>query len=215
MIAPTRVAAVVLAAGEGQRFGAHKQFALLAGTRLVDRAVALVKQVCSSVVLVLPAGVEWDGPAVDRVAIGGKSRSESLRNAVAALPADERTVVIHDPARPLVTDRTLHALIEAITRGADAAMPVWPSPDMIKRRAADATLEHVGREGYVIAASPSACRLSALRAALERFDGDFPDETAVIAANGGNIVGVPGDRWSHHVVDGRDLRLIEKLIDSV
>ncbi|MBM3660874.1 MAG: bifunctional 2-C-methyl-D-erythritol 4-phosphate cytidylyltransferase/2-C-methyl-D-erythritol 2,4-cyclodiphosphate synthase, partial [Actinobacteria bacterium] len=58
------VGAIVVAAGRGDRFGAAKQFLELDGVRLVDRAVDGCRAVAEVVVVVVPAGAEWNGPTV-------------------------------------------------------------------------------------------------------------------------------------------------------
>lgn len=204
---PSRVVGVVLAAGRGARFGGAKQFEWLAGETLVDRAVTLLRPVCRTLVLALPQGVGWPG-AQDRTVAGGATRLETLRNALAALPDGDPgcrdVVLIHDCARPLATAATVLRLIEAVQRGADAAVPAWESPDVIKRRHPDGSLRHVGREGYVIVQSPYACALPSLRRALGTA-ADVVEETEAIEHAGGRVVAVPGDPWSHHVVTARDL----------
>ena len=99
---PATVGAIVVAAGRGDRFGAPKQFLELAGSRLVDRAVDRVRaSAATSVVVVLPPDVEWDGPPVHAAVAGGATRSDSVRAGLAALPATVEVVIVHDAARPL------------------------------------------------------------------------------------------------------------------
>ena len=59
-----RTVAIVVAAGQGERFGAPKQFLAVGNQRLVDRAVAVAGAACDEVVLVLPEGRVWDGAPV-------------------------------------------------------------------------------------------------------------------------------------------------------
>lgn len=57
-----RVAAAVLAAGAGRRMGTPKAELVVAGTRLLDRAVAVVREAgCDPVYAVVRAGVQVDG----------------------------------------------------------------------------------------------------------------------------------------------------------
>ena len=55
------VAAVVVAAGEGRRFGSPKQFADLGGSTVARRSVEASRAVADLVVLVVPAGYDGDG----------------------------------------------------------------------------------------------------------------------------------------------------------
>lgn len=218
MTNPEFVTGVVLAAGSGARFGSAKQFATLAGERLVDRAVRLVTKAVGEPVVALPPGVAWDGPAVLAAVAGGDSRLETMTAALAAVPPETTHVLVHDPARPLATVEVCHAVLAAVVDGgADAAMSAWPTPDTIKSVRADGSLNHLGREGLVVAQSPMAYRLSTLTAALAQLSADTAtavEETVVIEQLGGRVVAVPGDPWSHHIVEPRDLELAHYLVSD-
>ncbi len=217
---PPAIAGVVLAAGSGARFGSAKQFALLDGERLVDRAVRLVTKAVGEPVVAVPPDHIWDGPAVHAWVNGGGSRLQSLDAAVGALPSETEYVLVHDPARPLATLDICHAVLAAVIDGnADAAMSGWPTPDTIKNVREDGSLEHLGRDGMVVAQSPMAYRLPTLRQAIEHLMNEestspssITEETVVIEQLGGRVVWVPGDRWSHHVVEPRDLDLAHLLL---
>jgi 2-C-methyl-D-erythritol 4-phosphate cytidylyltransferase len=211
------VAGIVLAAGGGARFGAPKQFLELEGIRLVDRALALLEPHCAALVLALPAGhgvyatpsdaPQQTGAATRTVTVtGGPTRLESVARALAALPASADIVVVHDCVRPNMPAAVVARLIEAIRAGADAAIPCWTPPDVVKRRREDGTIVHLGREDLAVAQSPNACRVAALRHALDQPHTDrYVEETQAIEATGGRVVAVEGDRWANHIVDARDL----------
>ena len=208
----TVAAAIVLAAGHGTRFGQPKYSVTLLGRRLVDWAVDLVRPLCRDVVVVLPAGHSWDGDPVSGVATGRATRTESLRAAMPLLRPDVEVVVVHDCVRPLASVDQVEAVIAAVLAGADAAIPGWQSPDTLKRLRQDGSIEHLGREGILVAQSPSAYRRTTLMKVFETIE-DVPlDETIGVELIGGRVVPVPGDRWSQHLVDERDLRMFERLI---
>src|SRR5262249_45938676 len=150
------VGAIVVAAGRGDRFGAPKQFLDLAGSRLVDRAVAACAAACDAVVLVLPAGVAWDGASVHAAVGGGATRSESVRAGLAALPPSADVVVVHDAARPLASRALFHAVIAAVRNGADAAVPALPVADTLKRVDGARVTETVPRDDLVAVQTPQA-----------------------------------------------------------
>ena len=209
----SRLAGVVLAGGRSERFGSPKQYALLAGERLVDRAVRLVRHFTDLVVVALPEGRNWDGAPVHAAVTGGASRTESVRHAMRAVPPDVEFVLVNDVIRPLASVRVVTALLDAVAAGADGAMPVWSLPDTLKVLHDDGRITHAGREGFVVAQGPTAFRAAALRRMFDEL-GDIPiEETVGIERIGGRVVGVPGDRWSHHVVEPRDLVLMERLLD--
>ena len=211
----TVVAAVVLAGGQGTRFGQPKYSLTLRGRRLVDLAVELVRPHCRDIVVVLPAGHDWHGDPVSGVATGGATRTESLRAAMPLLRPDVEIVVTHDCVRPLASVDQVKAVIAAVIDGADAAIPAWQSPDTLKRLRQDGSIEHLGREGILVAQSPSAYCRSTLVKVFETLE-DVPlDETIGVEMIGGRVVPVTGDRWSQHLVDERDLRMFELLIGAM
>jgi 2-C-methyl-D-erythritol 4-phosphate cytidylyltransferase len=86
---------------------------------------------CDAVVFAVPAAwMEDEDPGIERVA-GGASRSESVRNALAVVP-DAEIVVIHDAARPFVTQELVGRCVDAVRAGADGAIAAAPVTDTIK-----------------------------------------------------------------------------------
>jgi len=71
-------------------------------------------------------------------------------------------VVTHDCARPLASVDQVEAVIAAVLAGADAAITAWQSPDTLKRLRQDGSIEHLGREGILVAQSPIAHRRTTL-----------------------------------------------------
>ncbi len=93
------VAAIVVAAGQGVRFGSAKQFARLGPESVAARSVRNARGVADSVVLVVPDGYDGDGEGADVVVVGGQTRAASVRCGLAHC-GDARIVVVHDAARP-------------------------------------------------------------------------------------------------------------------
>ncbi|MDP6473000.1 MAG: 2-C-methyl-D-erythritol 4-phosphate cytidylyltransferase [Pseudomonadales bacterium] len=202
---------MLLAAGEGARFGGHKQFQRLGGERLADRALRLIRPHCAEIVVALPGAVQWDG--AEMMVTGGKSRLESLRLAMAAVSDEASIVVVQDCIRPLTRDDVVDDLLRAVRNGADAAIPAFTPSDVIKCRSPDGSLAHVGREELVVAQSPNACRALILHQALEQTSPDaFIEETQAIEAIGGRVVAVEGDPWAHHIIDDIDLAATKRLV---
>ena len=201
------VGAIVVAAGRGDRFGGPKRFLELAGVRLVDRAVTACTDVCDAVVVVLPPGVAWDGPAVHAAVRGGATRSDSVRAGLAALPTTVDVVVVHDAARPLASRAVFDAVIDAVRAGADAAVPGLPVADTLKRVDEGARVtETVARDDLVAVQTPQAFRADALRAA---HDGEHTatDDAALVERRGGCVVVVPGEVTNAKITAPSDLEV--------
>jgi 2-C-methyl-D-erythritol 4-phosphate cytidylyltransferase len=194
---------IVVAGGAGTRFGTAKQFESLAGARLVDRAVEATAAACDEVVVVLPDAYTWDGPSVAAAVVGGATRSASVRAGLTAVAPSARIVVVHDAARPLASPALFDAVIGAVRRGADAAVPAVPVPDTVKRVDGDEVVETVSRDGLVVVQTPQAFQAEALRAA-HAAGADATDDAALIEATHGRVVIVPGDRANLKVTTPAD-----------
>jgi 2-C-methyl-D-erythritol 4-phosphate cytidylyltransferase len=205
---------IVVAAGSGNRFGAPKQFLVLNGVRLVDRAVTTAATVCDHVVVVLPAGETWTGPPVAAAVVGGATRSESVRAGLAAVAPDADVVVVHDAARPLASTALFAAVVDAVRGGADAAVPGTPLADTVKRVSSDRVIATIPRDDLVAVQTPQAFRPAVLRAAHER-GGDATDDAALVEQSGGAVVVVAGDARNIKITNGDDLALAVALAAEV
>ena len=199
---------VVVAAGSGTRFGAPKQYETLAGTRMVDHALAAARASCDGVVLVVPAqdvsSAQQLGNPADIVVAGGSVRSESVRNGLAAVPDDADIVVVHDAARPLAPPALFGAVIAAVRDGADAAVPGLPVADTVKEVDGTRVVATLDRRRLVLVQTPQAFRAGALRAAHEH-GWDATDDAALVERNGGKVVVVPGSEAAAKVTTPEDL----------
>lgn len=200
---PEAVWTIVVAGGSGQRFGKPKQFEELGGRRVLDWAVAAASDASDGVVLVLPAAnVDRSNPL--EVA-GGATRSESVRNGLAAVPENATVVCVHDAARPFASSRVFAAVIDAVAGGADAAVPGVPVVDTIKVVAADGTVMSTpDRSTLVAVQTPQAFRAASLRAA-HAAGAEGTDDAALVERLGGKVVVVPGEPRNRKITEPNDL----------
>ena len=143
------IAAIIAAAGSGERFGSTIPKALISlGDRtLIEHALASLSAVVDEIVITAPAGYEEAIRTIasDRATVvtGGSTRSESVRIGLAAISQSAEYVLVHDAARALAT-RELAANVVAALKGGDVAVvPALPVVD---------TLQNVGADGYVVTA---------------------------------------------------------------
>ena len=155
---------IVVAAGSGERFGRRKQYEELGGRRVLDWALSVASDCSDGVVLVLPAD-DVDPAAPNQVA-GGATRSESVRNGLAVVPADAGIICVHDAARPFASHELFRSVIDAVRSGADGVVPALPVADTIKVVGPDGrVLSTPDRASLVSIQTPQGFRASALRAA--------------------------------------------------
>jgi len=203
--------AVVVAAGTGQRFGAAKQFAELAGARVVDRSVAACRSVCGGVVVVVPPGSSGTAdalvPGADAVVEGGASRSESVRRGLAAVPGSAELVLVHDAARPLVPPAVCVRVVEALREGAAAVVPVVPVVDTVRRVGG----EVLDREELRVVQTPQGFRREALLAA-HATEVDATDDAGLMELLGEQVGMVDGDPVNLKITSPTDLVVAEALL---
>jgi 2-C-methyl-D-erythritol 4-phosphate cytidylyltransferase len=135
--------AVVLGGGTGTRFGAAlpKQLLTLNGKTLVEHCVSAFASApgIDEILLVMPPAYHEEakrlvGDQVSAIIGGGATRSDSVRNALAYIgirydPA-ETGVLIHDAARPLVTQQIIADCAKALNDH-DAIGTAVPTSDTI------------------------------------------------------------------------------------
>lgn len=216
---PDDVWTVVVAGGSGSRFGGLKQFSELSGRRMVDWAVATASKVSNGVVVVVPATEADDAnfvapPGATIVVSGGATRSESVRCGLAAVPAGARIICVHDAARPFATASLFEAVIAAVGRGVDAAIPGVEVADTIKVvDSAGRVVATPARDSLRAVQTPQAFRADALRAAhAEGAEGT--DDAAVVEANGGCVVVVPGEANNRKITGPDDLVWARTIAES-
>lgn len=226
--ATDQVWAMVLAAGGGSRLGRPKQFLDLAGVTLLDRTLITLKAHCAGIVVALPkrsidGEQPWQSPELGvplvRVS-GGAERADSVRSALAAIPAAARIILVADAAHPLASHRLVRSVVEAVLAGADGALPGLPLTEVL----ADIDAHGVRREGLprtpqapaatrVLVQTPHAFEAGALRRAHAQ-GRTTAEDSALVAAAGGRIVAVPGEPTNIHVTTPAELELARLIAAS-
>jgi 2-C-methyl-D-erythritol 4-phosphate cytidylyltransferase len=132
------VGVVIVAGGSSTRTGGTelKQFRWVAGKPVLLHSLQafMARPDVVSVVCVLPREYAADPPPwifqcdIDRLMIapGGRTRTESVLSGLEDLPDAAEIVLIHDAARPLVTDETIDRVVAGVRDGHStiAAVPV-------------------------------------------------------------------------------------------
>ena len=214
--------AIIAAAGRGERlgFGRPKAFAPLGERPLLAESLERLdrSEWIDAIALVAPAG--WEEPAIllaeelgcGKVAAciaGGATRNESVRAGLAEVADDAAVVLVHDAARPLVSDAVVERLLTQLATGWDGVVPALPVADTVKRVDGEAVVETLERESLVTVQTPQAFVASSLRAALAAAAATASDCAAVVERDGGRVGTVVGDRRLLKITDRDDLELVE------
>lgn len=223
---PDRVAAVVVAAGRGQRLAAPEKVLMpLAGQPMLAwslEAIAATPQIGAVIVVAGEHTIasiqrlvqERKFAKVTAVVPGGERRQDSVAAGLAALPAQTEVVLIHDGARPLADADLFRRCAEAAaaTGAVIAAMPV---ADTLKRvtdldRVITGTVD---RSGLWAAQTPQAFRLDILQRAFASNAGaDVTDEALLCEAAGIPVQVVPSSSANLKVTHPEDIAVADALL---
>ncbi len=217
--------AVLVAAGRGERLGEDrpKAFVRLGDLPMLAEPLRRLDESGWIDQIVLVAPPDWEEPAillaeeigaskVSACVPGGATRTESVRAGVAEVPEDAAVIVVHDAARPLVSDDVILRVIAALGEGFDGAVPGLPLADTVKRVRDGMVVETVPRDELVTVQTPQAFVAPVLRAALKALSDESSqsptDCASLVEANGGRIRVVEGDEKLLKVTTRADLERV-------
>jgi 2-C-methyl-D-erythritol 4-phosphate cytidylyltransferase len=223
--------AVLAAAGRGERLGGvrpnwdrPKAFAPLRGRPLLAESLERLEanDWVESIVVVAPP--EWEEPVillaeelgcgkVVASVAGGETRADSVRIGVAEVGEDAAVILVHDAARPLVSDEIVERLLAALNEGWDGAVPGLPLVDTVKRVEGDAIVETLARAELVGVQTPQAFVAPVLREAMVSGI-DATDCSSLVEARGGRVKLVAGDPRLLKVTTLEDLALVESWLSA-
>jgi 2-C-methyl-D-erythritol 4-phosphate cytidylyltransferase len=214
------IAAIVAAAGRGNRLGAAVPKALVpvAGTPLVVHAVCAMREAGVDVIVVTAptdyVNVIQALVPDARVMVGGLLRQDSVALALASLPGDVEIVLVHDAARGLAPVAVVASVVDAIRAGADAAIPVLPMTDTVKQVDGDGNVvQTLERTTLRAVQTPQGFKRSVLqRAHDEATGGEVTDDAAMVEALGLIVATVPGAPLAMKVTTAADLAVAESLL---
>jgi 2-C-methyl-D-erythritol 4-phosphate cytidylyltransferase len=201
--------AILVAAGRGERLG-------------LDQPKAFAK-LGDDPLLVAPPG--WEEPAillaeelacskVHACVAGGETRTESVRAGLAEVGSHALVVLVHDAARPLVTEEVIASVLAPLSDGWDGAVPGLAVADTLKRVGRDGgILETVERDSLWAVQTPQAFVADTLRRAYDAGDA-ATDCAALVEAVGGRVKVVEGDPLLLKVTTADDLAKVAAWLNA-
>lgn len=224
-----KVHALIPAAGRGTRYGGDqlKQYLPILGKAVITHSIRVLQYhplVCSVTVILaeddqfFESAVGKEAATVDRV-VGGETRAESVRNGLAFLMqthSGSDWVLVHDAARPCLSDRCLDRLLEQGLQSRDGAILALPVADTLKR-AGDSheIISTEDRSGLWAAQTPQMFRVGALAKAIDlaREAGcEVTDEASAMEFAGYHPKLVMGSAANIKVTHAGDLAIAEALL---
>ncbi len=224
-----KVAAIIVAAGSGKRFGGtvKKQFLEIKGKPILVFTLERF-QSCEDIdeiVLVVPQAEmqfikdrilkEYPLSKIKQIVGGGQERYHSVYNGLNALSADVEIVAVHDGVRPFITIEKISRLIcEAQIHG--AALPAVKPRDTVKSCNQGFTSHTLDRDSLVLVQTPQVFKkellLKAYRQAFasQQFG---TDDAALVERSGWPVYIVPGDYDNIKITTVDDLFIAGKLLE--
>jgi 2-C-methyl-D-erythritol 4-phosphate cytidylyltransferase len=219
---------LLAAAGTGTRLGAGRPKALveIAGEPLLVwtlRRFHEMRLARGAVVLATPGAEEEFSAVLENAGLdegitivaGGAERQLSVQNGLAALAPDTGIVVIHDAARPFVSERSVRGAIEAAAT-CGAATVALPAVDTILMGDEDAFLESTPpRERMWLCQTPQVFRRAMIVDAHERAQKDgilVTDDASLVKRYGNPVKLVAGDVDNFKVTTPADIARAEAML---
>ena len=208
-------AAVVPAAGASRRIGRDKLLAPAGGLPVLARTLRVLRAAgLDRIAVGVPPGPPLGGalravlaPFEREGAVlvpGGATRSETVARCLGALPKAVTHVVVHDAARPFCTPGLVAAVMEAAAAHG-AACAALPFVDTVHRAGPGTVIADTpDRATLWLAQTPQAFLRSALERA-HRLGGPATDDAGLVAAHGGEVHLVEGERANVKVTFPEDL----------
>jgi 2-C-methyl-D-erythritol 4-phosphate cytidylyltransferase/2-C-methyl-D-erythritol 2,4-cyclodiphosphate synthase len=223
-VEPDGAIVILLGAGAGRRLGGAEPKVLLpiGGHPILAVAAAAAAAVPSvrGLVVTFPPG--WEDRAracVDdldtetRLVEGGETRQDSVRAALAAVPATVGTVAVHDAARPFAPPDLFTRVLEAVERGADGAVPVLTVADTVLRVREEIVEGVEPRDEIALGQTPQAFRTSVLREAhakAEAAGASFTDDASMLRWAGYEVRAIAGDPENVKITTLADLAYADR-----
>ena len=221
-------AVIVVAAGNATRMGGiNKQLLKIGGMPVIARTLLFFEQseqIKNIILVVRKSDVyamqllaeEYNLSKLSDIVEGGESRQESVRNGLARLPLDEKCVLIHDGARPLVDNATLCRVLEGLKTYKAVTCGVWVK-DTIKRVKENGEIaETLNRSELFAVQTPQGVWVEEYKSALEQ-TGDisaFTDDVSIMESAGYTALGVEGSYKNIKITTKEDIALAQSYLEE-
>ncbi|MBN2466309.1 2-C-methyl-D-erythritol 4-phosphate cytidylyltransferase [candidate division WOR-3 bacterium] len=215
---------LIVAAGQGTRYGGYKQLVPLAGEPVLVHSVRAFER-CPMVSGIVVVGPPRRMALVRRllssrgtrkllgIVRGGETRAESVRAGLALLPS-HGFVAIHDAARPIIHPGMLSKGLRAC-RSRGAATYGHPVTDTLKRTDGKDVVATVDRSLLIAVQTPQFFSIELLRRAHEaasKTHSEATDDCELVERLGVRPIWLPGPRTNMKLTTRDDLVLIRALV---
>ncbi len=224
-----KVVAIVPAAGAGKRLKGKtkKQFLILGGKPIVARTLlnlSAANQIDEIILLAPPGEIDYcrenivDAYEIGKVSLvaqGGATRQESVARGFDYTPEETDMVLVHDGARPFITQVMISGVIEAAADCGAAVTAVFASDTLKEVDNDGVVVSTLARERIVRAQTPQCFRYCLLKEAMEKAEEEGfagTDEASLVERLGARVRVVEGSETNIKITTLDDLKLAEALL---
>jgi 2-C-methyl-D-erythritol 4-phosphate cytidylyltransferase/2-C-methyl-D-erythritol 2,4-cyclodiphosphate synthase len=226
---PSKVAAIIPAAGSGIRMGLSvpKQCYELGDKPILAHTLQRIEQSESigSIVLVVPADhknwaerlvQKFQFAKVTKVIAGGKERQDSVLAGLKVLPEEVELVLVHDGVRPFVPVAVVENCLQEAEKSG-AAMAAVPVKDTLKSVSSRKVIEKtISRDSVWQAQTPQAAKKALLKdayvLAAEKENFIATDEAGLLELLGHPVKVVQGSEQNIKITRPEDLMLAKAIL---
>lgn len=217
---------IIVAAGRSARMGKDKQLAPLCGIPVIARTMLCFEKnpYISRIIVVAN---EDNAPKIQRlsdeylinkltdVVLGGNSRAESVKNGLSRIAQNEKYVLIHDGARPLVSEKCISETALALSEF-DCALCAVKVNDTVKLCNIDGTVKStVDRTSLYLAQTPQGVNVEKYKKAIAEIPASsFTDDASIMENSGYTVKTVEGDPFNIKITTVSDLAFAETVIEG-
>ena len=226
-----KICAIVVAGGKGRRMGGNtpKQFLKIDTIPIIIKTLLPFEKLkeIDTVILVLPKKWKKRGETLLRkyrikkvieIANAGRTRQSSVYNGLIPLRRyNPDIVVIHDGARPFITEKLIMASYEGAKKFGAVSAAIKLSDTVFEKK----KRVKLDRKNIIRIQTPQTFKfpliLSAHLSARKKKRWDFPDDSSLLLSYGEKTVFIEGDKRNIKITDKEDLllaRAIAKTLSS-
>ena len=223
------ISAIILAGGKGKRMGSaiSKQFIDIKGKPIIYYTLKKFSEnkKIDNIIVVLPEDevkyfkeniLKKYELRINKIVIGGKERQDSVYNALKSLKNSSTDIVlIHDGARPFISERIINEGIKFAEIYGAAAPGVMPKDTIKVKNEKNFSIDTPNRANLVSIQTPQVFKFDEILECHEkiRYNGEMvTDDTMVVEKYGYSVYLYDGEYTNIKVTTAEDLILAERLI---
>lgn len=224
-----KICAIIVAGGKGRRMGGKipKQFIKIDTIPIIIKTLLPFEKLkaINSIILILPKKWKQKGfnllrkyhiNKVIEIADAGRTRQVSVYNGLVSLKKyNPDIVVIHDVARPFVTEKLIKASCEGAKKHGATSTAITIRDTIVEKR----KMKLLDRKNVIRLQTPQAFRfpliLDAHLHAKKRKKCDYPDDSSLLLSFGGKTFLIDGDKRNIKITDKEDLQLAHAIAKTL